>query len=407
MRSVQSWGLIMTHSFLAPSSADVWVHCAGNPLMSSIYPDADTIEAQEGEASHWVVSEVLKSYTAQLVIPSFLLDATCPENGIIINADMIECAEVMIDDVLSVCQEYGLLQHLHIEERMEIPSISSLNGGTPDAWAFDIKNMHLHLWDYKYGHKDVQADSWQNKNYIAGILDILKIDGYTDQQIDVTMKIVQPRSYNDQGPVKEYRCSASDLRGEFNLLRSQATLAETSEPGVISGNHCRYCRARHACPSARSAASSAVDYAMSAIPMELSDDGVSFELALLERGMKAIEHRHAAIKEDAINRIEKKGASIRGYGITSGVGNRKYNSTPPDEIAVIGESVGIEMYKPRELITPAAFDKQLAAVNKKRKAEGDEAIDKAVINDYLVRPSTGMKLVPSNETQAIKAFKRL
>jgi hypothetical protein len=154
-----------------------------------------------------------------------------------------------------------------------------------------------------------------------------------------------------------------------------------------------------------SAAASAVDCAMSAVPADLTDDGLSFELALLDRGSKAIEHRYAAIKEEAIRRIEK-GASILGYGTEPGLGNRKFNSAT-DEIKLIGDGLGIEMVVPEKLITPAQFDKALVAVNKERKAAGEEAIDKTVMNAYIDRPTTGIKLVPANETLAVKSFRRL
>ena len=194
------------HSFLAASAAEVWVHCAGHPLMASMYPEEDTIESKEGEASHWVVSSVLSDLRNT---PQSMIGKECPDNNIVINEDMAECAKLMIDDVLSVLSEVecGLVR-LHIEERIEIiPSVHQLNGGTPDAWVFNDETSTLHLWDYKYGHKDVPADSWQNKNYVAGILDIL---ANRDESIDVwainvVMKIVQPRSYNDEGPIKEYR----------------------------------------------------------------------------------------------------------------------------------------------------------------------------------------------------------
>lgn len=396
------------HSFLAPSSADVWVYCAGAPLLSSMYPEQETLDTQEGEASHWGVSSVLESYLPDavdaLAMPASFISVEAP-NGIIISEEMMDCATVMIEDVLHVCQEFGLLSNLHIEERMTIASIHELNGGTPDVWAYDDQTRTIHLWDYKYGHKDVLADSWQNKNYLAGIIDRLDIDGHYDQQTNVVMKIVQPRSYHSDGPIKEHRCMASDLRADFNLLRSQAAKAVTSEPGVISGAHCRYCPARHTCPAAMSAAASAVDCAMSAVPADLTDDGLSFELALLDRGSKAIEHRYAAIKEEAIRRIEK-GASILGYGTEPGLGNRKFNSAT-DEIKLIGDGLGIEMVVPEKLITPAQFDKALVAVNKERKAAGEEAIDKTVMNAYIDRPTTGIKLVPANETLAVKSFRRL
>jgi len=402
------------HSFLAASFADLWAYCAGAPLLASMYPERDTLDAQEGEAAHWVVSEVLGSFKYDTtddrdnftISSNSLIGTETHLGGIIISEEMVECADVMIDDVLSVCQEHGLLGEMHIEERMsEIRTIHQLNGGTPDLWIWAEKLMTLFLWDYKHGHLDVKADSWQNKNYVAGILEQLDIDGLTAQTVNVVMKIVQPRSYHEDGPIKECRCMASDLRGDFNILRAQAEKAVTSEPGVMSGNHCRYCPARHTCPAAMGAAASAVDYAMSAVPVDLTDDGLSFELALLERGIKAIEHRYAGIKEEAISRIGNGGA-VSGYGTKTGQGNRVF-SKATDEIKMIGESVGVEMVVPEKLITPAQFDQQLIKVNRERKAAGEEVIDKTVMTSYIDRPTTGIKLVPASDTLAVKTFKRI
>jgi len=286
---------------------------------------------------------------------------------------------------------------------MEIPRIHQLNGGTPDCWIYLPTLNLLVLWDYKFGHLDIAADSWQNKNYIAGILDLLNL---VDTEVNVTMKIVQPRSYNADGPVKEHHCNASELRADFNLLESQAILATTSEPGVQSGPHCRYCSARHACPAARQSASASVDYAMSAIPNELTDEGLSFELALLERGMKAIELRYAGLKADAISRLNREGANISGYSIEMGQGNRRFNR-PVEEVAPVGDLIGIPLLTDPKLITPAQFDQKLVAVNKQRRADGVEPIDKSVLDSYIERPTTSMKLVPSDKTLAVRTFRKL
>jgi len=310
---------------------------------------------------------------------------------------MIECAMVMVDDVL---EHTAIRSDLHVEEHLDISNINSQCNGTPDVWMF---NGTLHLWDYKFGHKDVPADSWQNKTYTAGILKQLGIDGLADQSTKVIMTIVQPRSFNEEGPIKRFECTASDLRADFNRLTMQAENAVSPVPNIQSGPHCRYCTARHSCPAAREAASAAVDYAGFALPEELDNDALSFELALLERGRKAIDYRYDAIKTLALTRIDK-GDVIPGYGFKSGLGNRKWTGSVK-EIATLGNLLGMELLASPTTITPAEFDRQLKAVNKQRKKDGLEVIDKSVINAYVERPSTGKQLVPSEETLAIRAFK--
>ncbi len=359
-----------------------------------MFENEDTQDTKEGEASHWVVSQTLSMTMEKLVIPNWV-GFEAP-NGVILDDEMVECAQVMIDDVL---EHVALPTDLHVEQLMPIPRIHKQCFGTPDVWMF---NGTIFIWDYKYGHKDVQPDSWQNVCYLAGILDQRGINGYDEQHTPVVMTIVQPRSFSSEGPIKRYKCKASDLRNRINLLASQAERAFLPDPGVSSGPHCRYCPARHSCAAARNAASAAVDYAGSAMPEVLTTDAISFELALLQRAMKAMEYRYDAIKTLALTKIDS-GETIPGYGFKNGLGHRKFTA-PPDEIFAMGDILGIETRAPLVTISPAEFDRRLKTINKERKAASQELIDKSVINAYVDRPSTGKQLVPSTETLAIKAF---
>jgi len=391
-----------THSFIAPSSADIWVNCPGSPLLSSPYADTPTQDAAEGEAAHWVVSTVLTSYlkeSTQLIMPSSVIDQKA-SNRVVINGDMVEAAEIMIDDVLDTCQEFGLLQSLHIEEHLELPGIHPKCHGTPDAWAWDAENKSLFLWDFKYGHKSIPADNWQNKCYVSGILSELGIDGLAAQSTSVTMTIIQPRSYHDDGPIKSVTLMASDLRGDFNLLETAAIEAFSSNPNVKTGDHCRYCLARHSCPANDKAAMASVDYSMAAVPQVLSQEGLSFELHIISHAIKTMEYRYEALVADAIGRIEH-GADVPGFGIKNGKGNREFDGKIEDLVAM-GDLVGVDMRAKPKAITPAEFDRRVKAVNKER----ETPIDSSTFDGFIKRKSTGLKLVPSEETDVIKAFKR-
>jgi len=379
-------------SFLQPSSADIWVHCGANPLYASMYPEPETEDTKEGEASHWVVATVLTSYITGdgLVLASDLTGEEAP-NGVIITQEMIENAQVCIDDVLDVCQEFGLLAELHIEDVLTVHSIHSQLEGRPDIWVFDKNRSVLYVWDYKYGHKSIPADSYQNKCYVKGALEIINLP---DDHVKVDMRVIQPRSYNDEGPIKSYTCKASDLRADFNKLEIKAHEACSSSPNTTSGNHCQYCPGRHACKSAGLSAMSALDYTLQAVPQVLSGEGLSFELTILKRGLKAMEHRLKGLETDALSRVTK-GELVPGYGTKEGKGIRKFAGKVEDVIEY-GDLVGIDLRAPLKTISPFELEKRVKKT----------AFDMKLLDGFIQQDSTGIKLVVKDESDVIKAFTR-
>ena len=388
----------MSHSILPPSSAGVWSQCAGSVLMATLYPEQETDDTRVGDAAHWVVAESLmsfKNYEGGINLPPSFVGKEAP-NSVIVTEEMTDAAHVMVDDVLEVCQQHGLMRALHIEEQMEFPSIHLQQFGTPDCWAHDEDTNDYFLWDFKYGHLNVPPDSWQNKNYAAGIM------AGSMPEDRIRMTIVQPRSYHEDGPVKSVSTSSGELRGDWNRLESQAALAMTADPPLVSGPHCRYCPARHGCPAARKAAATVIDYVeQTTVPDNLSDEGLAFELALLERAGEMLKHRHTALQEEAIRRIHD-GQAVPGYGIKRGQGNRIWNVAPEEVKGLAGLFDLGDVEKPAELITPAKFDERIKVANRTR--IGENKIDTRILEAYTQRPDSGLKLVHSTDTVAAQVF---
>jgi hypothetical protein len=83
------------HALLAPSSAARWIACAGSVMMEVLYPE--TVEhaaAAEGTASHWAASEMLAGRV--------VAEGQVAPNGVVLSDEMIECAEVYVDNVMRV-----------------------------------------------------------------------------------------------------------------------------------------------------------------------------------------------------------------------------------------------------------------------------------------------------------------
>jgi hypothetical protein len=240
----------------------VWGYCSGSVQAQADAPDYETPEQAAGTAAHWVCSEVLLSLVDRTRQPELASDyvGRTALNGVMVTAEMCEAAHVYIHDVLQVAQEHGALQGLLIEHRVHMPAIHQQNWGTLDCALPLLDKGVIYLWDFKFGHRECKAEeNLQLIDYVAGLVNELKINGYAEQHTDVVMRIVQPRCYHADGPISEWRVKLSTLRGWWNHLEHAANMAMTN-PRLTTGKHCRDCVAVGRCPAARKAAYSLIDY---------------------------------------------------------------------------------------------------------------------------------------------------
>ena len=392
------------HAILPPSGAGVWAHCPGVIPMLEYFPEKDTEESRDGTAAHWVAAAILESWKAEggrfPIQHSAYLGQTDPDGTIITN-EMLEGAEMYCEEIAAVLELSGFAeawQYLHIEERVFATEwVHPDNWGTVDCWFYNPNAHRLHIWDFKFGFLDIPAfENSQLVDYYAGIAQGLGIDGVTDQTLQVVFQAVQPRCFTSNGPIKEWKCVGSDLRGYINRLRSAAAEARGPEPRTISGPQCRYCPARHGCKSARDAAMAGVDYIHRAMPDDPSNDAVSFELATLIDAQKAIEYRLDAMQEEAGGRISA-GQSVPGFKMKVSQGKRKW-AKDTDVIQNVGALTGVNLIKDPEPVTPFQAEKKL------RDAGFDKDGIESTLSSLITRPSSGMKVVKDDGTEARRIF---
>jgi hypothetical protein len=239
---------------------------------------------------------------------------------------------------------------VHIEERVNCPSIHADNWGTPDCWIYDREQGLLIVRDFKYGHKHVEVyENWQLINYAAGVLDGLGVNGAQDQHMRVRLEIVQPRSFHSDGPVRSWECKASALRGYFNVLKLAAEKALQINAPCMTGDECAYCPSRHACPALQRAGYAAVGTSGRSTPIELSAQALGQELALLSRAESMLKARITGLTEQALREL-KSGKPVPGYHLEQGVGRKKWRVSVEEAIA-LGEMMGVNISKPG-VITP-------------------------------------------------------
>lgn len=379
---------ITEHAKLMPSSAGVTIECAGSVQAQERYPQEETDDTKEGNATHWVAASALGEYLKPLggvILTSQYIGQIAP-NGVIITEEMVEAAYEYVFDVLKTCNAYGLLQSLRIEQRTKSGIIHDLNWGTPDCSAYHSAGNTLYLWDFKYGHRYVDVyECWQLLNYA-----ILLTDGLRDTT-NIVMRIVQPRCFS-AAPVREWSITVGELRPYRNKLEMAFDEALSDNPTIKSGSHCRDCTARHACKAAHRAAEAAIDCAYNLVDgiRELDNEALGTALSILNRASDAIDLMKSGLEQDVLTRI-KQGKQVPGWEAKQGKGRTIWNR-PAAEIIQLGKMFDIELKKPDEAITPNQAAKK--------------GIDAAVITAYSQTPNTGLKLVKDDGTKAARVFKQ-
>lgn len=359
------------HSRLSPSSAHRWVHCPGSIQMSEQFPDSSGAAALEGEAAHWVGSEVLSGRGGDPFV-----GRTAP-NGIVITEEMVDAAKVYVAAVHSVTASGKRA----VEQSVTIPRIHPDCHGTPDCALTDDRG-ELHIFDLKYGFGIVDPyDNWQMICYAAGL--------QSSHQF-VNIHIVQPRPFHFDGPHRTWRVGVGILADYITRLAASAVEALTATPRTVSGAHCKYCSARHACPAARKAAMFAIDYTSHMRVEVLSPEALAMELRTVQRAADAIKFLLTGLESQAQG-IFNSGGNVPGWMLQAGTGRQQWK-VPVAEVVALSQVMGIELCKSVDTITPAQA----------RKA----GLPEEIVNMYSERQSGEKKLVPFNDVKISSVFKK-
>lgn len=357
-----------THSFLPPSGAPAWVHCAVWPHMNAKYPETEAqAPALEGEAAHWV-----------LLNPSPV--GTRAPNGVAVTDEMLEGADLWLE--VTGGNLPGDRNEQHVAHHRD-----PLRGGTPDKWR--VEPGLLRVFDYKFGHESVPAYlNWQLLEYAGLITKALGLDTIQEQGTQVEFTIVQPRDYTSAGTVKHWKPGTlADLRGYWNRLDMAADAAARPDPQATVGTHCKHCPGRHACEALERNASAVIDYAGGVTPVELAPGILGRQLRELDRAAVLLEARRTGLQAQALATL-KAGKRVPFYAVEQGKGRERWKR-PVAEVAALGEAMGVPLAK-LEAITPTQA----------RKA----GLDPAVVAAFAEVPVGEFKLVADDGSKARAAF---
>lgn len=369
------------HSIVGPSGAARRIQCPRSVTLETQFPETEqSQDAAEGDAAHWAVAEMLQGRLVDVGVIA--------PNGVALTEEMCRGADLMYDDVVRSLQPYGLQPHQgQIEQTIAIPRVHPLAFGSPDFYILIAgAPATLLIWDYKFGHRIVEAfENPQLVDYIAGAT-----EGIHDtlQGCNVVAKIVQPRGYHREGPIRTWETTLVALRGLLNISESAAAQALGPDPKARVGPECRDCRARHACPELRRVGFHAMSESVRAMPEVLDADAAAVELRMVREAIERLQARESGLEAQLVSEL-KSGRRVAGWMLEESSGRERWK-VPAEQVIALGNAFKINLAKPPEAITP----------NQAR----DAGLDPAIVKEMADRQRGAATLVFDNGSAARRMF---
>lgn len=377
----------MSHSILPPSSAARRMACPGSRALEAQYYETEQSDAaREGDAAHWVLSEILKNnlHSANSGVNEYK-DGIAP-NGIKITQEMIEGIKLAYAHIKSCINSPDL--KLHVEEPVTILTIHPDMWGTPDAWVYAPDTKTLYIFDYKFGYKFVEVfENWQLIAYAAGI--IVKEQLLCNLIEKIVFTIIQPRCYGVDS-IRTWTIGYWNVLEYFEQLRASTQLSMSPQAPCNPNPECKYCSARHACKALQFASLGIVEEVYNNTAHVNTPDELSNELRLLKRAQKLLDARVTGLEAQAIAEL-KSGNSVPHFTLEESRG-RDYWTIPTEEAITLGKLFNVSLTKPVELITP--------------KQAIDAGLPKEIISTVIDSPRGAVKLVEVDENKLKNIFNK-
>lgn len=345
-----------------------------------------TEESREGDAAHWLLAQTL----LKLTVPD---DAVAP-NGVPINQEMRDAIVELVEDVTDTLKTQSPGDFLHVEQ-----TISAANTvhpdcwGTPDVLFVQPSRKAVHIWDFKYGHRFVDAyKNWQMLTYAACAVETVGITDLVDWSF--TLTIAQPRCFERDelgGTLREWFTAGAAVRTAIAQLAEAARAARQPDAALHTGPHCRDCRAQWDCPANQAAGGVALDTIRGQGSAGMDAAAIGVEAKVLAEAMDFVKARLSALDAQALALLGR-GERVPFHSLGWTKPRTAWDKDRQAEAAGLVAMFGVDVQPGVALPTPGQCIKQ--------------GVDGSVIAPYTSIPSPSQKLVRADDSTASKILGR-
>ena len=324
------------------------MQCPGSVKMSEGIDDSakQSMYANEGTLAHTYAEAALSDASASMIALGEI-PIEMPE--------YVKIYTQLIKAFIKLC-DWHEIEHTFSLAELD-PPIEAY--GTADFVGYRAEDRSLIVADLKYGTGVVveAEDNVQLKYYAVGALLSYQAMGNTAPVDKVRLIIVQPRAYHPDGAVREAVIDIQDLM-EFSIDLIDA-MHETQKPDakLVTGTHCRWCRAAAICPALleKNQEIAAADFSEPVLlapdPRTLSSGHVSTMLGQLD----SIEHWINSVRMYAQNELER-GREIPGWKLVAKQARRQW--TDPAKTLSWAQEKGL-VITDTKIKSPAQVEKLL------------------------------------------------
>lgn len=353
------------HSPLGASGAERWMNCPGsNILIRELQPEdnSDPVYRQQGTAIHEAAERCLKSGCDpwELVGQEF----GKPEDGPLVKFDTelsnhvqsyLDVVRPDMDRAAMCYVELPISSDVHpsFYGTLDFAAIigKPATQAQADEWGwkacFIVPELVI-VTDLKGGEGIIVEpdDNPQLKYYAFGLIDQNK---HWEDETPVLIRIVQPRAFHVDGPVREWTTTVGEIREWVHDTLVPAMFRAEMDNELDAGPWCRFCPAKLVCPLLTSLFRAAATANPQEIP-NYNDESI----ARSYRYTAAVRHYLKALEDDVYRRLNA-GIKMEGSAkLVNKKSNRVYNSGAGDEAK---KKFGTDAMKPPEMKSPAELEK--------------------------------------------------